>query len=611
MDPARGSAFWEEAALLWLDLGEGERAEMALDRSFARDPSRAVAFDKLFRRVRERKESDKLLELIERRLDVSDDPKEMVKLYWERSRVLREKGDVDGALIALENVTIVEPDHVGALALQGEIFIRRGEFERAADSLGRLASVEAAPPRNRVTAGIAAVDLYENKLDRFDRALEVLLALHRSKLSTLPVRERLARAAARTKSWQEAAEILEELMLERPEAAGRIEAAQLAMAIRRDRLNDLAGAAKPVLKLLAESPAHRDALDLFFVLDLPAEDKQALLPGARQGLLEALERDPTDGANARRLATIAKMMRDPAIEQTALSVTTALGTNDTEGQLAFGRLIQLKPRMPQIALTEANLRKVCASGDDGPITELFALVGPTLAEALGPSLSALGVGKRDRVDSKSGLALRNEIAAWAGAFGVHEFELYVGGKDPTAVQGVPGEPHALVVGPKVNAPLSPSLRGRIARELFAMGRGTTILRSRDETTIAAIVVAACKLGEIRVDAPPYAVLAEVEKHLSKAIARRTRKLLPAVCQRVVASHSDARVWAKRAVLSQDRAQALATGDVANVLSDFLGVTVERLPTVVINDSRAGDLLRFVLSPLYAELRQALGLEGQS
>ena len=167
---------------------------------------------------------------------MSDDPPEIAKLFWEQARVLREKGDQEGALKALENVTMLEPDHVGALALTGEIAIRRGNFEEAAESLARLALLEEAPAKNRVTAGIAAVDLFENKLNRFDRALEILLALHRAKLSTLPVRERLARAAARTGSWKDATEILEELMHERPEAEGRIEAARLAMAIHRDRL---------------------------------------------------------------------------------------------------------------------------------------------------------------------------------------------------------------------------------------------------------------------------------------------------------------------------------------------------------------------------------------
>ena len=157
--------------------------------------------------------------------------------------MLREKGDQDGALDALEHVTMLDPDHVGALALLGEINIRRGNFEAG----GRVArdgspSLDNAPAKNRVTAGVAAVDLYENKLDRFDKALEVLLALHRGEALDA-ARARAARARRRPDRARgsEATAILEELMHERPEADGRIEAARLAMAIHRDRLDQPAG----------------------------------------------------------------------------------------------------------------------------------------------------------------------------------------------------------------------------------------------------------------------------------------------------------------------------------------------------------------------------------
>ena len=63
--------------------------------------------------------------------------------------MLREKGDPEGALEALEHVTMFDDNHVGALALTGEIFIRRGMFAEAAEKLARLATVEAAPPKNR------------------------------------------------------------------------------------------------------------------------------------------------------------------------------------------------------------------------------------------------------------------------------------------------------------------------------------------------------------------------------------------------------------------------------------------------------------------------------
>jgi len=606
---ARGAAFWEEAALLWLELGDDANAERALEASFARDGQRAVAFDKLFRRVRERKDNDRLLALVARRLEHTDAPQEIQKLYWEQARVMREKGDQDAALGALEHVTMLDPDHVGALALLGEINIRRGNYEAAAQSLARLATLEAAPAKNRITAGVAAVDLYENKLNRFEKALEVLLSLHAAKISTLPVRERLARAAARTGSWKEATAILEELMHQRAEAEGRIEAARLAMAIHRDRLGNAQGAAAAIVKLLEESPTDGEAIDMLLQTEHPPATRTRLLENARAALVESLQTRPSDVTAVRRLVKVARALSDNALQQAALSVQLSLGAGDAQAEQAFAQLAAKKTRTPQIAIGDAMLRSLLAPGDDGPIAELFVALGPTLAEALGPNLQACGVGRRDRVDPRSGVALRNEIAAWAGAFGIREFDLYVGGRDPLGVQGIAGEVPSLVVGAGVNAPLAPLTRARVARELLAMARGTTVARTRDEVAVAAVVVAACRLGDVPVEHPPYAVLAEIERLLAKAMSRKTRKLLPELCAAVVRSQADARAWSKRALASQDRIACVASGDVGVVLSDALGVGIEKVGATAKGNARAEELLRFVLSPRYAELRRSLGLEG--
>ncbi len=610
-DARRGAALWEEAALLWLDLGQGDRAEAALDASFDRDPTRPVAFDKLFRRVRERKDGDKLLGLVSRRLDVSDEPAEIAKLFWEQARVLREKGEQDAALKALEHVVMLEPDHIGALALTGEIALKRGLYDEAATALSRLATLDAAPAKNRVTAGVAAVDIFENKLDRYDKALEVLVALHKAKLSTLPVRERLARAAARTGSWVDATAILEELMHERPEVDGRIEAARLAMAIHRDRLNDTSGARAAIVKILQEAPTDGEALDMLLSTEHKPEVKEKLLKNARVELLSKVAARPTDGTSVRRLAKVARALGDDGIQHAALSVTAVLSSSDPATESALAQLAAKKPRVPQIAVTQALFRAILAPGDEGPVADLFVILGPTLAEALGPSLQACGVTKKDKVDPRSGLALRNEIASWAGSFGIAQFDLYVGGKDPLGVQGIPGETPAIVVGAGVNAPLAPATRARVARELLAIVRGTTVTRSRDDITIAAIVVAACHIAEVKVDHPPYAVLAEVEKLVSKAIARKTKKLLPDVCKAIIASGADARAWSKRALMSQNRIAVIASGDVGTVLLDVLGESPERLAQVAKTDPRAEELMRFVLSPAYLEIRRSFGLEGAS
>jgi tetratricopeptide (TPR) repeat protein len=609
-DDVRGAIFWEQAAGLWIALGNAIRGEASLDASFERNPNRPTAFDKLFRMVRERKDGDKLLKLIERRLQHTDEPPEISKLFWEQARVLREKGDSDAALKALENVTMLEPDHVGALALTGEIFIRRGMYQEAAANLARLAKIEDAPAKNRATAGVAAVDLYENKLNRPELALEVLLALHRAKLSTLPVRERLARAAARTGAWREATSILEELMNERPEVEGRVEAARLAMAIYRDRLGEPQGAVSAVLKLLSESPGDGEALDMLIALQADPMTKERLLRHGREVTLQMLQNAPADLPGVRRVGHISRMLMEEGMQQAALSVALALGGPDGQTEQTLGQLLAKKARVPQIALTEPIFRHILAPGDDGPLAQLFVLLGPTLAEALGPSIAALGVTKKDKVDPRSGLGLRNEVAAWAGAFGIHEFDFYVGGKDPVAVQGIPGEVPAVVMGPQVGSPLNPMTRARVARELLAIVRGTTVTRWRDDTTIAAIVVAACNIADVRVDSPPYAMLAEIEKLVGRAIARKTKKLLPEICRSIVASGADARAWAHRALASHNRVAVVAAGDVSVVLADLLGAAPQ-ITDVARHDARAHELFRFVLSPAYLEIRRALGLEGTS
>ncbi len=609
---ARGAAFWEQAAISWSKLGEAFdiRTEAALDQSFARDPSRTAAFDRLFRRVRERKDSDKLLDLVGRRLEYTDDAAEIAKLYWEMARVLREKGDPDAALEALDHVTMFDENHVGALALTGEIFIRRGMFAEAAEKLARLSTVQLAPAKNRITAGVAAVDLYENKLGRHDLALQVLLALHSAKLTTLPVRERLARAAARTGSWNEATRILEELMQERPEREGRIEAARLAVAIHRDRLHSAHGAIAAVTKLLEESPGDGEALDVAVALDPNTPQRRNLLEHGRDALLMALHESPGNLDVQRRLARIAHSLGDGSLEQSALSCAVALGGPDGSSEQMIVLLGSRKPRVPQVPLTEPMIRQIMAPGDDGPISDLFATLGPTLAEALGPQLAALGVHpKKDRIDPRAGISLRNEIATWAGAFGISTFDLYVGGKDPGGVQGIPGEVPAIIVGAGVNAPLSPTTRGRVARELLAIVRGTTITRWRDDTTIAAIVVAACNVVKVPVEHPPFAVLAEVERLIGKAISRKAKAAIIPICKAFVGSGQDAKQWAARARASQGRVAVLASGDVAVVLADVFGEPVERLGAVARDDLRAHELLRFVLSRPYFDLRRSLGLEG--
>ncbi|MFC1641579.1 hypothetical protein ACFL5O_02645, partial [Myxococcota bacterium] len=606
-DDALGAELWEQAALILIEeLGDPERGEFALSRAVERHVGRSVAFDRLFRIVRARKDGPRLLELITRRLDVAEDPDELVKLFWERARVLRKQGSLDEALTALESVTMLEPDHVGALALSGEIYINRGLFGEAALKLARLAALADAPQQQRLVSGMAAVDLYENKLGESQEALKVLTLLYRADLSTLPVRERLAKTAARVGAWVQAAEVLEALMMERVTAEGRIEAARLAMAIYRDRVQEPAQAERAVRHLLSESPEDGEALDFVLSEALPEPMSRESLQRGKKALVTSLSADPLDPERVDRLARIAVRLENAPLRQAMLGALVALGRGTQEIDDELRVLEDRVARLPQIAIDEAALPDLCDPEDGGALPALFDLLAPVLAEALGPSLVAFGIAKKHKVDPKIGFPLRNEVAAWAGALGLGDFDLYLGGKDEQGIFGVAAERASLVVGSGIGVPLLAEHRQAVARELFALKRGTTILQYRDPGDVAALIVAACGMVGYTLPAPHYAMLDEFTRQLSRGMSRRVRKELPGVAARIAAEQPDSVAWVRAATASLDRLAALAAGDVSHVLAAVSG-TRGKLGVSAEGRARTARLLAFVMSPSYLKLREQLGM----
>jgi tetratricopeptide (TPR) repeat protein len=607
-DVAGAAALWEQVGHAWWDaLGDPARGERALAESFARDKRRRAAFERIFRAVRARKEDDRLLELVGRRLESTDDPPEMAKLFWEQARVLRAKGDRDAALSSLENVTMLEPDHVGALALSAEIYVGRQMYAEAASALDRL-SRQPVPVQQKLGAGLGAADLYESKLEAPDKALDVLLALDRAGLSSVPIHERIARAAARAQAWVPATTYLEKLVRSRGDAKGRIEAARLSAVIYRDRLDDPAAAVPSLVVLLREAPDDAEAVEQLLESGVPAAQIRESLLAARGAARAILAQSPTDARYARIVARISAALGDLDMQQLALGVLVATdAATDQERQAAAGLVARLGTA-PAVALDPANGKRLTAAEDSGALLDLFRLMAPTIAEALGPTLEAMGVGRRERVDARSGSALRNEVAAWAGALGLTEFELYHGGRDPEAVQGVPAETPAVVIGSSVRSPLSLVDRARLVRELFALVRGTTIVLQRDDVAVAAVIVASCAIAEVPLQTPAYAVLAETQRLLTKAIGRRTRKALPEVAQAVarqLGGGGDLRTFRAHALRTLDRAAIVAVGEPSAALAGIVGPGAA--PARVVSDLRAAANLRFAWSDDFFVLRKQLGL----
>ena len=606
-DGTLGARLWQEAAEILLDeLGDAERGEFALTRAVERDIKNQSSFQRAFRAVRARKDHRRLIELIDQRLAVAEEPTELVKLLWERSRAQRELGDREGARRTLEQVQALDPDHVGALALTGEIHLALGRFEPAAESLARLAQSPQAPAEQRLMSGMAAADVYETRLENPQRAFLVLAGLERAGLGNLVVRERLARTGVKSGHHLDAAKALEQLMTEREDSDGRATAARLAVAIYREKLGRPAEAEHAVRALLTEVPDDPEGLDLVLSGVFQPEVGDPLLEQGLAALVRKLSIAPFDRDNVERLARVSAELGLAARRQAALGVLVALGADKSRVDPELWALDRNVAHVPQTSISETSLPQLVDPEDAGPVGELLRLLDSTFTEALGPNLSSLGLGRRERVDARAGTPLRNEIASWATALGIEDFELYVGGPDPEGVLAIGTEKPALVVGSAVTSPFTPRQRQAVARALFAIRRGIASLLDREPDDVRSLVVGAIRSAELNPPFPGSANDAEYQRRIQREIPRKARRALPELAQRVIGSGQDPAVYFRAARATLDRLGVVASGDASWVLAPTIATRGEE-PHGPEAKERTRRLLGFVLTDAYLELRERLGM----
>ena len=619
-DDARAGAFWEKAGLVLLEHTDAHAdAEIAFERALDRDPFLPVAFDKLFRRVRARNDDDRLLQLIEHRLEVTEDTAETTKMYWERARVLRRKGDQDGALQSLKDVTLLEPDHVGALALAGEICIVRAQFADAAPLLARLAGLSGAPKQQRVISGMAAVDLYYKKLKQPEKALDVLLGLHRNGLSTTKVRERLARLAAKVKNWPVAVSMFERLMGERDNSKGRADAARLAMTIYRDKLNAPEKAGAAVTQLLAEVPDDPDAIAMLLSTGLSKEVEGVVLRSAKQTLEQRLAENPCDLLRVKLLAELAEFEGNFDQQRSALGVLLALeecrvfgsladvGADESKIRATVARYDARSAQQPEIRLDARSVEMLTAAGDGGSIQALFLAAAEAISAGIGPSQKTEGVGWRQRLDA--GDPSRVAVARWMGALGLRDFDLYLrrGDGSKSTISGVAQEPPALVVGANLKVPFGPAERADVARAVLGLRMGSTAVLHFDDPTIASIVTALKNNVGVAVAESHYTVYSEVERAIARGMSRKLRKTVQPAAEAAAADDADAIKWAAAARQTSDRIALIASGDAKVVVEQIVGPPDAPGRSDLAENERAKALLIYALSSEYTKLRTKLGM----
>lgn len=606
--PEAASELWRRASSILLDtLGDEQRGKYALARAVELDPTHTDSYERLVGLVRRKQDSRWLVRLIDLRLMVTDAPQDRVKLYWDKARAQRLLVDLENTLLTLDALTALEPEHVGALALSGEVHLARGDDALACDKLAALAMHNDAPGHQRLLSGLTAADLASGKGNDPARALEILRQLCEAGIANLAVRERIVRLSGQLENWTLAIENLNELMLERSEPAGRIAAARLAIAIYRDRLNDPAGAKDAVHTLLREAPEDAETLDFVLSGVLPEDTTQQLLQDGKQALLSQIAHQPDHLESVLRLATIGEALNDTVVRRAALGTALALGHVTPEIECTLHDLAASAGRFPHAPLNDEQLTVLCDPLDRGPVADLCRLLAPDLAQLLGPNMKSLDLTKKDRLPANKMLLLASEVLAWPTALGLTGVELLSNVDDKAEIRAVIDDAElAFVVPIDLQPKLTAAQLSDIARQSLGLQLGTLVLHHHSPAHIAGLLSGLCGAAGSPL---PHATTAptSVVNDLYDKLSRKTRKQVGEIAREIATGAHEPLRWALAAERSLDRAALLATGDVSLVQAAIPGASRNSAPSDELGRIRAQHLRAFALSGPFLKLQHDLGL----
>ncbi len=161
---------WHQAAVLWQDtVHDEERAVHALEAAVERDVTHPEAFRRLQGIYIARRETQKLADLLERRLACTDDPDERVSIEVMRGQALAGVGEKQAAKQALAAALDANPEHAEALLAFADLCMEEGDWTAAEQSFIRLARHEGSPAKQAaIYAKLGA--LYDNQLPNPTRA---------------------------------------------------------------------------------------------------------------------------------------------------------------------------------------------------------------------------------------------------------------------------------------------------------------------------------------------------------------------------------------------------------------------------------------------------------
>lgn len=592
----------EAAAVLMDELGDAAGAEERLERVLAYDVRRPIAFGRIEQLYAERGQTHALAALVGKRIEGTEDPEELGKLYYQQARLLRGEKDLEGALRSLENLLMLDESHVGGLALQVECCVALERWDEAVQTLRRLSEADV-PAAQRRLALLGAADFLEKRLGDARGAMREIRKIVDLGLGDASLLRRIADIAERAGDFQEAAVALEQAA---GETTGfeRTRFLTRAGVVIRDRVGDRSRAEYLLRTALAEAPTDVEAAEeLAQLYDDPRQVLQ-LSQSFETAVRIELASNPTSSDTIRKLVHAAALRGDPALERVALGALATLGGATDEERMRY-ESVRSTPSFGA-ALSDRAKTELRVAQASGAANELAKLLAPSVAAVYRMEAATLGVGKNELVGPKVQHPAREEVARLGATFGMPATDLFVGGPDPNAIALVYGKKApAWIIGTMVQVPFSPIDRFRFGRLASSYSEGTLPYQAITPADAATLLFAGAVLSELSLPrGAGRPGIDDARRALDKHLPRKTRKAIAELGRTIADGGASFDAWSFATQETAARGGLLLAAEIgaahaATSVSD---------PLEWASGPFGRSLLEFWLSPSFLAIRRELGFD---
>lgn len=508
-------------------------------------------------------------------------------------------GDVQQAISSFQNVLALFETDCDALIKLSQMFAQMGDWDNAADILGRLIEVEQEPAESvKHHAALAEIQLEQFGDPRVAaRQLKQALAIEPTNEAILSDLSLLLEQAG---EWEALAEALRSFLAALPrdqDSRGIVHRLRLGE-ILRHRLGRSMEALEQYRAVVEIDPTNVEAR--LSTGNILVEEGRL-----EEAMIEHRDIQNVDRLNIESLLAMRDIwsrMGNLAMAQAVDSALVVLGQDvRTIETLA-------EERTSRTRVDESVYESIVVHPDEHHAGRgILSILGDVAHRIRPPHLASWQVGKADRLPSRSENPLRSLVREVSGVLGLeHDVDIYISRARPRELDLLLTDPVAIVAGQDaMTATTSKGIRFWLGCLLSYLRNRTWIAYRLSGPELQRLIKASCVVAEAKdlVSEAEKMDLGDMVQLIQRSMSRRGRRALQEACNDLlVASEPDYGKWAWALKYTSVHTGLWVVNDLGTAL-DHLGLWDKRLGSREQDDQPVPYIDRVKRSPLAAEIVQ--------